>query len=181
MEFGTLFNQSVDYLPSNLTHLKFGSLFNKSVDFLPLSLTHLTFGSQFNQSVNSLPSKLVYLEFNQSFNQPIDDLPNSIIKIKFNGFNNKYSKNLEYKSNCFNMSLNSLPSNVKTIWFNYESKFNLNFDNLPDGLENLILSKYYRNYIQKIPLNLKNIKCSSKHQQLYQLESICIKIEKYDY
>jgi hypothetical protein len=40
------FNQSVDNLPKNLTHLTFGFYFNQTVDNLPKKLTHLTFGRQ---------------------------------------------------------------------------------------------------------------------------------------
>jgi hypothetical protein len=40
------FNQKVDNLPNNLTHLSFGYCFNKEVNNLPENLTHLSFGRQ---------------------------------------------------------------------------------------------------------------------------------------
>ena len=36
------------------------SIFNKSVDNLPSSLTHLTFGYRFDQKVDNLPSSLTH-------------------------------------------------------------------------------------------------------------------------
>ncbi len=50
-----MFNQPVDNLPPNLTHLEFGILFNHSVNNLPSNLTVLTFGYVFNQPVDNLP------------------------------------------------------------------------------------------------------------------------------
>ena len=44
------FNNNVDKLPSNLTHLTFGNDFYQKVDNLPPKLTHLTFGNNFNQN-----------------------------------------------------------------------------------------------------------------------------------
>jgi hypothetical protein len=57
------FNQLVDNLPENLTHLTFGKSFNHSVNNLPKKLTHLTFGEKFNQSVDYLPENLTHLTF----------------------------------------------------------------------------------------------------------------------
>ena len=46
------FNQEVNLLLQQLTHLTFGWNFNQEVNMLPQLLTHLTFGTYFNQEVN---------------------------------------------------------------------------------------------------------------------------------
>jgi hypothetical protein len=67
----SIFNQPVDNLPKNLTHLTFGYEFNQPVDNLPKTLTHLSFGSCFNQSLNKLPENLIFLKLGLNFQQDV--------------------------------------------------------------------------------------------------------------
>jgi hypothetical protein len=72
------FNQPVDHLPPNLSHLTFGYRFNHEVDHLPPNLTFLLFGYSFNQSIEHLPSSVQHLSVGISFHQPIYHLPSSL-------------------------------------------------------------------------------------------------------
>jgi hypothetical protein len=80
------FNQTVNNLPKNLTHLTFGFLFNQPVDNLPKTLTHLTFGFNFNQQVDNLPCNIKYLSIDCN-SKIINNLPQFIeelvIKTKY--------------------------------------------------------------------------------------------------
>ena len=76
------FNQTVDKLPQNITHLTFGFRFNQKVDKLPQSITHLTFSWVFDQTVDNLPQNLTHLTFGYDFNQKVDNLPFLVKKIK---------------------------------------------------------------------------------------------------
>jgi hypothetical protein len=59
-----MFNEKVDKLPQNITHLTFGYRFNQKVDNLPQNITHLTFGDCFNQKINNLPFTLKEININ---------------------------------------------------------------------------------------------------------------------
>ena len=76
------FNQLVDKLPNNLTHLTFGCYFDKLVNNLPNFLKNLTFGDNFNQKVDNLPNILIYLTFGYCFNEKVDNLPNNLKQLK---------------------------------------------------------------------------------------------------
>ena len=141
LTFGNCFNQLVDNLPQNMHNLTFGSGFNQSVDNLPQNLQNLTFGYHFNKLVNNLPQTLLNITFGVKFNQLLDDLPNSIISINFKHLIN----NLNYN---FNKQLCCLPNSIISI-------------NLPIN---------YDQEIKHIPLNLKNISCSSSYKYIDELK-----------
>ena len=61
------FNQSVDNLPSSITHLTFGFHFNQKVENLPSSITHLTFWYCFNQEVNNFPKELKKIKCSENY------------------------------------------------------------------------------------------------------------------
>jgi len=52
-----MFNQEIDYLPSNLKIIHFGNAFNKKIKF-PDSVEEIYFGINFNQEISELPTKL---------------------------------------------------------------------------------------------------------------------------
>ena len=53
-------NFELNNLPNSITHLTFGSIFNQSVDFLPESITYLEFkGGDFNQPINNIPNNIL--------------------------------------------------------------------------------------------------------------------------
>jgi len=76
-------NEKLKDLPLNIEIIIFEenddknqhSMFDKSVDNLPSSLKYLTFGSTFNQKVDKLPNSLIYLTFGRYFNQTVNNLP----------------------------------------------------------------------------------------------------------
>ena len=160
LTFGGNFNQIIT-LPNSLTHLTFGYDFNQIIT-LPNSLTHLTFGIKFNQII-TLPNTLTHLTFGMCFKQSmnlsnieylkldcnnthlIENLPNSLVELELN-----YNLNLE---------LNNLPSNLKKIVIQSQSKFNKELNNLPNSIEEIILNVSYNKQIKNIPQNFKKITC----------------------
>lgn len=83
IEFGNFFNEKVDNLPDNITHIHFGLYsFNQSVDNLPCNITHLYFSQNFNQSVDFLPCSVEVIHFGYHFNQKINNLPSNVKELK---------------------------------------------------------------------------------------------------
>ena len=149
--FGKLstFNQKVDNLPNNLTHLTFGSTFNQIVDNLPKNLTHLTFGHYFNQSVDNLPSSLTYLTLGMYFNQKIDNLPNNLTHLTI--------------GHCFSQSIDKLPKSIRKLGFYSCSKIR---NNIPENIEKIKIIFYgddaYNSTVKNIPSHIKEIKINAK-------------------
>jgi hypothetical protein len=75
------FNQTIDNLPRNLTHLELVGTFNQSIDNLPNSITHLTLGPHFNKDINRLPLKLKSIILEYFSNVPFSDLMVKINKL----------------------------------------------------------------------------------------------------
>ena len=105
------FNQNVDKLPPNLTHLTFGWDFNQNVDKLPSNLTHLTFGKEFNQNINKLPSSINYLGLTS------DSLVKNNIPIIITKINIIFSHYDEHNENITN-----LPPTIQEIKINNKDK-----------------------------------------------------------
>jgi len=140
----------------------FGSQFNQSINNLPSGITHLTFSYYFNQSVNNLhpkgcsknstdgccsccPSSITHLTFGYKFNQSVDNLhPKGCSK----------NSTIGCCSCC--------PSLITHLTFDYYSKFDQSLNNLPIFTEFIKLPKNYNNKIYNIPKSLKVIKCSKK-------------------
>ena len=205
LTFGFNFNQEVNNLPQNLTHLTFDSCFNQEVNNLPQNITHLTFGYDFNQPVNKLPPNITHLTFGDDFNQPLDnvfyyltslthltlglnfnqkvDLPFNITSINLNCNNSYYTNYLpesivEIKlGEDFNLELLNLPSSIKKITFNKESKYNKELNCLPNGLEILELPSAYDIQIQNIPSRLKKLICSKDY--IFIKDFVGIEVETY--
>jgi len=81
--FGRAFNHELEHLPECLKELLFPleSLFDQSIDLLPSGLQVLTLGDQFNQPVTRLPSDLKKLQIGDGFSHPLpfpDPLPNNL-------------------------------------------------------------------------------------------------------
>ena len=68
--------------------MTFGNYFNQRVDNLPKNITHLTFGDNFNQPVDNLPKNITHLILRQTFSQLVDNLPNTIVELSC-GFSSK--------------------------------------------------------------------------------------------
>ena len=76
------FNQEVNLLPHQLTHLTLGECFNQEVTMLPWYLTHLTFGYEFNKSNIYLPLTIKYLKLDCNNPDIITQLSSNIEVIK---------------------------------------------------------------------------------------------------
>ena len=131
----SLFNKNVDFLPSNITHIKFGYSFDQIVNNLPDSLIWIEFGHNFNQPVDCLPNGVNYLVLGFNFNQLIDDLPYGLEYL-----------NLNY---MFNQSLNCLPITLVCLFIGN------------DGCNFTSIGEYAgSNFIQHttiLPTNLNNL------------------------
>lgn len=102
LQFNTsIFNQKIQFLPNNITHLKFGYRFNNficlpdnllflefgcnfnmPVDFNKNNLKHIIFGNKYNISIDIFPPNLTHLIFGCLFNKPLINLPNSLKYLK---------------------------------------------------------------------------------------------------
>lgn len=133
--FGDRFNQSVDNLPSCVTHLTFALYFNQAVDHLPSNLTHLTIAGTFNQPVDHLPSTLTHLDIFGHFDQPVDHLPRDLIVMKLRG--------------DFNQGVDHLPSNLVKLLL--DGKFNQPVDYLPSSLRYLSLGRHFDQPLDYLP------------------------------
>ncbi len=71
--------------------------FNQSVDKLPENLTHLTLGFCFNKTLNNLPINLLYLDIHSMhFSQNTDNLPNNLVEILITKEKIKYLKKIPF-------------------------------------------------------------------------------------
>jgi hypothetical protein len=174
-KYDSVFNQSLNYLPTGLEDLVIVSRnFNQSLYFLPNTLKKLYIGNAvFNQSVDSLPNKLETLCISSlNFNQRLDNLPESL-KTLFIEFPIKHINVLENlpssletliygffvnPSNIFNFNIDNLPSSIKYLHFG--RSFSGDINNLPDSIEHLLIGDEMSNItnkITKLPQNLKSI------------------------
>lgn len=148
------FNQSIDNLPNSLEILTLPDDYNLPINNLPYSLKILTLGNNFNNSLDYLPNSITHLMigrgclkyFNASckFNQPINDLPNSLIELTFSD------------ESIFQKKLDNLPNSLKKI--RLSGYYTGTIENLPDGIETIILGPTWLKYNEKTyyPLCLKN-------------------------
>ena len=169
---GSYFNQKVNLLPHQLTHLTFGWMFNQEVDNLPHLLTHLTFGSCFNQEVNWVTPLLTHLTSGFAFNKPNIYLPSGIKYLKLD-CNNSYiiaqlSSNIEVLEldKEFNLELNDLPNLLKKIIFHEESDYDKELNCLPKFVEQIQLPYNYNKQIKNLPQKLKKVICSTQYKYI---------------
>ena len=139
------FNQGVDDLGLELTHLVLGSKFNQPIDFLPISLTHLILGKDFDQGVDHLPPNLLRLEFSNysssRFNQPVDNLPSKLTHL-----------NLGW---AFNQTIDFLPSSL--LYLEVGMHFNRPIDLLPPNLSRLKLGHQFDQEVDLLPESLQTL------------------------
>ena len=151
---GYSFNQSINNLPYNLTHLTICNSFNQPIDNLPPNLIYLKIGVSFNQPINNLPSGLLYLELGSNFNHPIDNLPPNletlILSIYFNQPIDNLPQSLKHLelSLYFNQDINNLPNTLEFIRFCSDSYYyNLNI--LSDNIKEIEINRLNTNLINK--------------------------------
>ena len=159
-EFNELLETFIsDEVFDEVEQIHFGKKFNQSVYPLNrcLKLKHLLFGNNFNQATNHLPSNLQSIIYGYSFNHPINNLPN--IKALKLGF-------------LFQQSLDFLPSSLihLELLFHYPFPWghmgpspyelisrNLSLNNLPNGLETLIITRLKGVKMHNLPKSIKNL------------------------
>ena len=66
----------------------------------------------------------------------------------------------------FNLELNDLPTSIKKIIFNKNSKYNKELNCLPKFVEQIQLSEYYNKQIKNLPSKLNKVICSSKYKYI---------------
>jgi len=106
------------------------------------------------------------LYFNEGFNEPINDFnwPNSINEIKFGYHFNQSLENINWPKsiNCiifgadFNQPIDKIkwPESLKILKFAF--RFTNSFDNLPNGLEELVVYKI-KTPLLNLPSSLKKL------------------------
>lgn len=131
IHFGNKFDQSLDNLPNNLTHLSLGKFFSKSIKNIPTSITHLHLGNDFTTIKESLPKSITHLSI--CWNYKMDHMG------KF------YPRAIDIK--------NKIPSSVTHLTFTYgpKSAHVKNVDNSMCSMEivNYTKEKFYA-YLKKI-------------------------------
>jgi len=173
LNIGCKFNDCIDELPPNLTHLSFGNDSDKRIYWFQFDSTSVssiftkTF-KQFDQKeqfiiVNTkrviksnknkwddYKKKYVPPNFNSDiFNQPLENLP---LKLK----------KLTIFSNAFNNPLNKLPSTLTHLTI-ISNNFNQPLKNLPSTLTHLVIgSKKFNQLINKLPTLLTHLVIASK-------------------
>lgn len=138
------FNDSIDNLPPNVTHLSFADKFNKPVDNLKYlkHLTHITFGYKFNQPVDNLPESLIDVTFGAKFNKPVDKLPKNLKHLTFD------------RGGAFTRTVDKLPDLTHlTFGFN----FNRSVDKLPKTLIYLKFGDKFNKHVYKSLPQLTNL------------------------
>ena len=171
LRFDSFYNYPLDNLPDGLKVLMTSSCYNYPLDNLPNSLEYLVCGCYFNQPINNLPQSLKCLVLEKNFNQPLNNLPpnlKELIICCYFYFDRLKPSDLrrysEYESNDNSPKSQKKPNNDEDIndeeqdyiFFDGDSMFNNSIDNLPDSIENLVISatNFYQP-INKLPKNLK--------------------------
>ncbi len=148
------FNQKLDNLPQNLKTLFIGnddSEFNQSIDNLPDSIEKLLiYSSDFFQKINRYPRSLIhlFLESVELEEGSLDNLPEGLITLRHAW---------TFKSKC-HCSVNNLPSTLKLLHLG--AGFNKPLDNLPEGIEYLILcddESAFSNTTDNFPRSLTHV------------------------
>lgn len=151
------FNQAIIY-PPNTKIIKLGMYFNKNIDNLPFSLENLVIDSKFfNHSISNLPFNLKQLTIknlkNINNNINFDYLPISLIDLF-----------ISYEIPT-NISVNNLPSNLKKLeLFNVIMQKDYEFLNLPNSLEQLIITSMHNVNLINLPTTLKLLSISAIYQ-----------------
>jgi len=146
--------------------------FNQPVNFIPHEVTHIKFGINFDQELNNLPPSLKYLEFSHfntvkynKFNKNLDNLPYGLETLK-----------IVLNSN-FNQLLVNLPPTIKNLYIYSKVLKNVAtiINSLPDNVEYLEINFITDDDIKNIIKLPKNIKTFTDDRDLN------ISIENYNY
>ncbi len=144
------FNNSIDEIPDNITHVQIKGIFNQPIYKLSSSLVYLELGYKFNNIIKEYPRTLKYLIFGDCFNQELGNLPENLIYLQL-GRN-------------FNKSLDNLPSSIKYLYL-LDSKFNNSVDNIPNKIKELVLTGNFNKSIDNLPTSLQSLLLGNKFNQ----------------
>jgi hypothetical protein len=133
------FNQVV-VIPERTKELRLNSVYNIKLNF-PEGITHLKLGEGYNHKLE-LPNSIRYLEISRGYKHQLDNLPMGLTHLKFSG-------DFRYKK---------FPTTLTHLELGSNSSGCLN--NLPNGLEKLIIGNYFFGNVNNLPCGLKLIKCS---------------------
>lgn len=142
--------------------IKFGYHFNQEINNLPNNVTHIWFGKKFNQEITSLPQGIVFIDLGDFFNRPIDRLPLTLRKLilskKFNQLINNLPDNLEKLviNSSYDLPIDFLPVGLKKLKFGNGSVFSQSLDNLPQ-LDKLQIPIQYPKEINNLPDSIKQL------------------------
>lgn len=148
-------DQHVIELMKKYKKLALGDAINQPIDFLPDGITHLHLDKSFNQPIMNLPQSLkelsIYSAFGTAFcdfNQSLDYLPEGL-----ESFTMKLARN-------FNFPIDNFPISLKHLHFT-STTFTHPINNLPDGLETLVIKTFDFANTHKLPSSLRkmNINC----------------------
>lgn len=141
-------NNKPEELPIEIKELEFSDDFNEELKSMKglKKLKLITFGSEFNKKISKeiLPDSLEEIYFGREFSQELDNLPDNIKIIRI--------------GHHFDNKLDKLPKGLEVLecsnW-NVGTHYELN--NLPENLNELILSPYYNFPINNLPKKLKSL------------------------
>lgn len=156
IQFSDLSNQFIDnLLHENITHIDMlWSNFNQTIDFLPNSLLHLRLSTHFNQPVNNLPNKLISLCIGPYFNQNVDNLPHSLQNLIFQNYSNINNNNNNDLLSKY--TLDKLPPNLIYLNIYGHLRNGIKCDNLPNNLQYLVL-RCSKLPIENLPCNITEL------------------------
>jgi len=129
--------------------------FNNSIDWLPSEITHLIIGTDYNRPISNLPRDLIYLSF-----EP-DNYHNSKTYFSCELNLNHGIEELKLAINGKHTYLgDNLPLTLKRLCilrWSYKSRHMIDIANFPDSIEYLYIDSkcFYLDELEKLPKNLK--------------------------
>lgn len=148
LSFGFEFNYPLEISHlDNLNYLKLSELYNQKFNFPP-NLLHLHLGFKFLSWIE-IPHSVKSIKLNCNNNFIIDNLPNTIETLLLGP--------------DFCLELNNLPNSIKRLKFGITSHNYQELNNFPESIEIIEFSNFLDSIqFEKIPKNLKKIKCNKK-------------------
>ena len=154
--FGSSFNQSLRYIPENITEIVIGKSYTLLLDNLPSTINSLIFtdDAEYYSSLDYLPLSLENLVLGDQYNYKISKFPN----LKKLVFGNNYSH-----------SIDNFPDTL--LYLDIGESYNITLNNLPETLETLIIGGCYNNIIN-FPSSLINFIIKENCDYIQDLENL---------
>ncbi len=182
LRLGSEFNHPLVNLPESLISIEYNSKYDLDLNTLPINLKRLIiFDSNYDSDFNSntLPSNLEYLSLPDKYNKKLENLPSSLKILKLGREFNQSIDNLQLNLQLnlqSNLQLNlqsisnNILSNLETIIFTDESKFNQPINYLGPNLKVLILGNKFSQELNCLPKGLKVLRLG--HEYNYPLDNL---------